>query len=94
MGVFNRLQQEVSIQTIELIYNRKIIVFNTVYSINDMYINFLAEAQVSFSDRLSSVVRLSVYFSHLHLLLKNHWLSFNQTWHKASLGEEDSNVFK
>ena len=94
MGVLNRLQQEVSIQTIELIYNSKIIVFNTVYSINDMYINLLAEAQVSFSDRLWSVVRLTVNFYHLHLLLKNDWLSFNQTWHKASLGEEDSNVFK
>ena len=24
-------------------------------------------------------------------LLKNHWAKFKQTWHKASLGEEDSN---
>ena len=60
-----------------------------------MYINFLAEAQVSFSDRLSSVVRLSVNISHLHLLLKNHCMAqFQSNWHKASLGEEDSNVFK
>ena len=27
-------------------------------------------------------VRLSVNFSHFHLLLQNHWANFNQTWHK------------
>ena len=52
------------------------------------------KAQVSFSDHL--VVRrlsvllsvcLSVNFSYLRLLLKNHWANFNQTWHKASLGD-------
>ena len=54
------------------------------------------KAQVSFSDHLSSVVclsvhpsvclsvRLSVNFSHFHLLLQNHWANFNQTWHKVS----------
>ena len=56
------------------------------------------KAQVSFSDHLSSVVclsvRLSVNFSHFHLLLQNHWGKFNQTWHKASLGEGDSSLFK
>ena len=36
----------------------------------------------------------SVNFSHFHLLLKNHWAIFNQTWHKESLGEGDSNMFK
>ena len=48
------------------------------------------KAQVSFSDHLSSVVCLSVRlcnFSHFHLLLKNHWANFNQTWHKVSLYE-------
>ena len=35
-------------------------------------------------------VCLSVNFSHFHLLLQNHWANFNQTWHKASLGEGDS----
>ena len=40
-------------------------------------------------------VRLSVCnFSHFHLLLQNHWANFNQTWHKASLGEGDSSLFK
>ena len=29
-------------------------------------------------------VRLSVNFSHFHLLLRNHWADFN-LWHKASL---------
>ena len=27
-------------------------------------------------------------------LLKNHWANFNKTWHKASLGDEDSSLFK
>ena len=27
-------------------------------------------------------------------LFKNHWATFNQTWHKASLGDRDSNVSK
>ena len=61
------------------------------------------KAQVSFSDHLSSVVCLSVRlpsvclsvnFSHFHLLLQNHWAVFNQTWHKVSLGEGDSSLFK
>ena len=59
------------------------------------------KAQVSFSDHLSSVrpsvclsVCLSVNFSHFHLLLQNHWANFNQTCHKASLGEGDSSLFK
>ena len=64
------------------------------------------KAQVSFSDHLSSVVclsvrpsvclsvRLSVNFTHFHLLLQNHWAKFNQTWHKASLGKGDSSLFK
>ena len=64
------------------------------------------KAQVSFSDRRSSVVCLSVppsvcpsvclsvNFSYFRLLLQNHWANFNQTWHKASLGREDSSLFK
>ena len=35
-----------------------------------------------------------VNFSHFHLLLQNHWAEFNQTWHKASLGEGNSSLFK
>ena len=65
---------------------------NTVFSSPDL------KAQVSFSDCLLSVVRpsvcLSVNFSHFHLLLKNNWANINKTWHKASLGGEDSNLFK
>ena len=34
-----------------------------------------------------------VNFSHF-LLHQNHWANFNQTWHKASLGEGDSCLFK
>ena len=60
------------------------------------------KAQVSFSDHISSAVclsvrlsvRLSVNFSHFHLLLQNHWANFNQTWHKVSLGEGNSSLFK
>ena len=37
---------------------------------------------------------LSVNFSNFHLLLQNHWANFNQTWHKVSLGEGDSSLFK
>ena len=40
------------------------------------------------------VVVVVVNFSHFHLLLQNHWANSNQTWHKASLGEGDSSLFK
>ena len=78
----------------------------TVLDIKRVYKRVLSspelKAQVSFSDHLSSVVylsvclsvRLSVNFSHFHLLLQNHRANFNQTWHKASLGEGDSSLFK
>ena len=36
---------------------------------------------------------LSVHFSHFRLLLKNHWVNFNQTWHKAPLGGGHSRFF-
>ena len=29
-----------------------------------------------------------------NLLLQNHWVKFNQTWHNASLGEGDSSLFE
>ena len=29
-----------------------------------------------------------------NLLLQNHWVNFNQTWHNASSGEGDSSLFK
>ena len=59
------------------------------------------KAQVSFSDNNLSVVsccccfrrRRNLYL-HFHLLLQNHWASFNQTWHNSSFGEGDSNLFK
>ena len=38
-------------------------------------------------------VRLSVNFSHFHLLLQNHWAIFNQIWHNVSLGEGYSSFF-
>ena len=57
------------------------------------------KAQVSFSDRLSSVcpsvsVHPSINFSYFQHLLQNHWANFNQTWHKASLRKGDSSLFK
>ena len=39
-------------------------------------------------------VGVVVNFLHFYLLLQNHWANFNQTWHKASLGEGDSSLFK
>ena len=35
-----------------------------------------------------------VYLSHVHLLLQNQWVNFNQIWHKASFGEVDPSLFK
>ena len=43
---------------------------------------------------LFSAIVVVINFSPFHLLLKNHWANFNQTWHKASLGEGDSSLFK
>ena len=40
------------------------------------------------------VVGVVVNFSHFNLLFQNHWANFNQTWHKASLGEGDLSLFK
>ena len=75
-------------------------------SISEFFIYIISspelKAQVSFSDHLSSVVCLSVRpsvclsvnFSPFHLLLQNHWANFNQTWHKASLRDGGSSLFK
>ena len=35
-----------------------------------------------------------LYWRHWNNLLENHWTNFNQTWHKASLGKENSDLFK
>ena len=72
-------------------YNKKCKLFQALLSSPE------PKAKVSFSDLILSGVRLSVNlfvnFSHLHLLQK-HWANFNQTWHKASLGEGDLRLFK
>jgi hypothetical protein len=56
------------------------------------------KAQVSYSDRpLSGVrlsVRLSVNFYIFDFFSRTTGANFNQTWHKSSLGEGDSSVFK
>ena len=58
------------------------------------------KAQVSFSDQICPlsvvviVVVVVVNFSHFHLLLQNQWAHFNQSWHKSSLGEGESSLFK
>ena len=52
------------------------------------------KAQGSFSDHNLSVVRrrrCRKLFTFFYLLLKNHHSNFKQTWHKASLGEEEMN---
>ena len=43
---------------------------------------------------LSVFVVVVINFSHFHLLLQNQWANFNQTWHKSSLCEDDSSLFK
>ena len=53
------------------------------YSVN-VFSSPELKAQVSFSNRLSSAVRLSVYFSHFNLHLQSQWANFNQTWHNNS----------
>ena len=40
------------------------------------------------------VVVVVIKFSHFHLLFQKHWAKFKQTWHKASLGEGESSLFK
>ena len=57
------------------------------------------KAQVSFSDHLLSGVCLSLCLSVCKLFTfstssPDHWANFNQTWHKASLGEGDLSLFK
>jgi hypothetical protein len=39
-------------------------------------------------------VRLSVKQLHFRLLLQHRWANFNQTWHKASSGKGDSELYK
>jgi hypothetical protein len=56
------------------------------------------KAQVSYSDRLLSVVCLTsgvclLDFLHFRLLLQNRWANRNQSWHKSSLGKGDSDLF-
>ena len=41
-----------------------------------------------------NMLSFSVNFSHFHVLLKNQWANFNQTCHKASLGEGGSSLLK
>ena len=70
---------------------------NTRFPFAFIYMNLIfsspkPKAQMNFSDQNLSVV--VVNFSHFHLVLQNHWPNFNQTWHKASLGEGDSKLFK
>jgi hypothetical protein len=48
------------------------------------------KAQVSFSDQPASVCKLL----HFRFFLQNHAANFNQTWHKSSLVEGDSGLFK
>jgi hypothetical protein len=51
-------------------------------------------AQVSFSDRPSSVCPSVCKLLHFRLLLQNHWTNFDQNWHKSSLGGGVSKLFK
>jgi hypothetical protein len=51
------------------------------------------KAQVSYSDRLLSIIRLAVRLLHFRLLLQTRWANCNQRWHKLSLGKGDSDLF-
>ena len=42
---------------------------------------------------ISVVVVVVVKCSYFHLLLNNHWTSFNQTWYKAFLDHGNSSLF-
>jgi hypothetical protein len=43
-------------------------------------------AQMGFSDHPLSVIHLSVCeLLHFQFLFQNHWVDFNQNWHKLSL---------
>ena len=72
------------------------------YYFTDIYNSPEPKTQVNISDQDLSVVRRCFHFSHwcccklshFYLLLQNHWVNFNQTWHKAPLGEGDSSLFK
>ena len=50
----------------------------------------------AFSDQnfLLSVIVIVINFSHFRLHLENHSPNFNQTWHKAFLGEGDMSLLK
>ena len=45
--------------------------------------------------RFQRVVAHKLHVKYLHFrLLQNRWTNFNQTWHKSSLGEGDSELYK
>ena len=59
-----------------------------------IYCLYLFKHFISSSRELSwSFVRPSVKFSYFYLL-QNNWCNVNRTWHKISLGEGDSSLFK
>ena len=53
---------------------------------------FWLKVQMIFSDGKLSVVVVNL--SHFSFLLQIHWTNFIKTWHKASLDEWNSNLFK
>ena len=64
-------------------------------------LNFFSSPEPKAGTYLITICPLSVVvdvlvvlnFSHFHLL-QDHWGNFNQTWHKASLGDGDSIFLK
>ena len=61
------------------------------YAMN-MHVNYFYISVCGVKLRLS--VCPSVNFPHFRLILQNHWFNFNQTWHKTSLGNWNSSLFK
>jgi hypothetical protein len=92
------VKKYISIQASICLYHLSLsisIILLTMYPFVSIFSSPELKAQVSYSDRLLSVVRLSVCkLLYFRLLLQNRWANFNQTWYKSSLWKGDSSLFK
>ena len=74
-------------QKMEVVGFKNSLIFSYQSSWHYMFLAFLIKICLLF------VVLVILNFSQFHLLLKYHWTNFNQTWHTASLGDDDSSLF-
>ena len=72
--------------------NQSIILIHLFLTV--LYRGFLRAFMITICPLSTIVVVVVANCPHILLLLQNHWANFNQTWHKASLGEGDSSLFK